>query len=414
MEKPKPSRRKSRKPKIENYYKILGTRSNASQETIKKKYIESVKSFPPETHPEEFQRIRRAYETLRDPVKRREYDLMRKYGGKIERIMEEALAFAEDEQWDKAANLLHQARKIAPDNMQICLALGQIALLQDDEQTFQEQFELAGNLAPENEKALILALKARLLLEKDRPEEALEILEYARAQYPEHGDLLQSMYIDVYKILGREDDLWALTMDTLPSPDSRNPEDIFVYIHWINIMIELEKWDVWSAVQLRTRKFLKAIQDEEDKLMVITALLSEHNEYFETGCFREAMLFIDLAHNIDSKNPHIKQQRRKTRELLRVEKELDRLCADPDIFPLVSTYAIEWFYEKYTTLEDTSQIREKRISILENLYSDYGDYIDINIADGVLAIRRKYPLIYNSFQAQWDELLNERATAHRR
>lgn len=66
----KKTNRRKKKQSMENYYKILNTRANASQLTIKKKYIEMVKQYPPETHPEEFQKIRQAYETLRDPVKR--------------------------------------------------------------------------------------------------------------------------------------------------------------------------------------------------------------------------------------------------------------------------------------------------------------------------------------------------------
>lgn len=93
MDTPKPARRRSRRPKVENYYKSLGLRANATQEAIKQKYIEMLRLFPPESYPEEFQRIRRAYETLRDPVKRSEYDLMRKYGGRIEKIMEEAYEY---------------------------------------------------------------------------------------------------------------------------------------------------------------------------------------------------------------------------------------------------------------------------------------------------------------------------------
>ena len=86
METKKPTRGRSKKPKLENFYKILGVRANATQSAIKQKYIVSVKSLPPETHPEEFQQVRRAYETLRDPLKRRQYDLLRKFGGKFDKI----------------------------------------------------------------------------------------------------------------------------------------------------------------------------------------------------------------------------------------------------------------------------------------------------------------------------------------
>lgn len=50
METKRQSGRRGAKPKVENYYKILDTRSNATQQTIKAKYIAQVKAFPPQQH----------------------------------------------------------------------------------------------------------------------------------------------------------------------------------------------------------------------------------------------------------------------------------------------------------------------------------------------------------------------------
>jgi DnaJ-domain-containing protein 1 len=49
---------------------ILGVESNAGDEEIRAAYLSKVKEFPPDRAPAEFERIRDAYETLRDPRKR--------------------------------------------------------------------------------------------------------------------------------------------------------------------------------------------------------------------------------------------------------------------------------------------------------------------------------------------------------
>jgi curved DNA-binding protein CbpA len=49
---------------------ILGVPENASDEDIRAAYLGKVKEFPPDRCPEEFERIRDAYDTLRDPRKR--------------------------------------------------------------------------------------------------------------------------------------------------------------------------------------------------------------------------------------------------------------------------------------------------------------------------------------------------------
>jgi hypothetical protein len=46
---------------------ILGVAPNANAEQIRAAYLQKVKDYPPDQSPEEFERIRDAYETLRDP-----------------------------------------------------------------------------------------------------------------------------------------------------------------------------------------------------------------------------------------------------------------------------------------------------------------------------------------------------------
>ena len=47
-------------------YAVLGLPADAEDEKIRRRYLELVKQFSPEHHPEKFARIRRAYESLRD------------------------------------------------------------------------------------------------------------------------------------------------------------------------------------------------------------------------------------------------------------------------------------------------------------------------------------------------------------
>ena len=49
---------------------VLGLPENAGDEDIRAAYLRKVKEHPPDRSPEEFEKIRDAYETLRDPRKR--------------------------------------------------------------------------------------------------------------------------------------------------------------------------------------------------------------------------------------------------------------------------------------------------------------------------------------------------------
>ena len=58
-----------------NPYKTLGISREVSDLEIKRAYFKKIKEFPPETHPEEFKNIRRAYEQLKTLSQRIETDL---------------------------------------------------------------------------------------------------------------------------------------------------------------------------------------------------------------------------------------------------------------------------------------------------------------------------------------------------
>ncbi len=51
-------------------YKVLGLPADCDDAAIRKRYLELVKQFTPEHHPEKFAAIRTAYESLRDVTTR--------------------------------------------------------------------------------------------------------------------------------------------------------------------------------------------------------------------------------------------------------------------------------------------------------------------------------------------------------
>lgn len=59
-----------------NAYEVLGLDQAATGEDVRQAYFRLVRQFSPEAHPEEFKRIRAAYETLRSPLRRAELALL--------------------------------------------------------------------------------------------------------------------------------------------------------------------------------------------------------------------------------------------------------------------------------------------------------------------------------------------------
>ena len=56
----------------EDPYAVLGLAPGATAEEVRRAYFRLVRIHTPEAHPEEFKRVRAAYETLRSPLRRAE------------------------------------------------------------------------------------------------------------------------------------------------------------------------------------------------------------------------------------------------------------------------------------------------------------------------------------------------------
>lgn len=397
----KPEKRSKRKVEVENYYKILNTRANATQDTIKKKYIEGIREYPPETHPEQFQQIRRAYETLRDPHKRDEYDLQRKYGGKLEALLDEALELSGQEEWRSAAKLYNKVLSIDSRSIPALLGIGHVALHTETDQTIDEYYDKAFEYTDSEESKLHIRIsQARLLYHHDMSIQALEVLEQIKETFPEAIERTISLFCDVYIDLGRREEAWELMYAHIPAVDAQEYDEIGFLIDWINLMIRLKKWNVFSKVQQRVRKFLKSLSDEEERQAALYNLMEEYENYWGAGRFKEALVFVELAHYLDSKDEDIKDELRETRELANVEKEIDRIVQDREMFPLITMHAIEWFCDDF--LND-SELYSFRNSIPSSMMEQFNTDSEGH-AFGIARLKKKYPPIYRYFKEEWDDM----------
>lgn len=407
MEKKPTRRRKSKKPTVDDHYKVLGLRSNSRQERVKEKYIELVKQYPPEQHPEEFEKIRRAYEVLRDPVERKKYNLMRKHGSSIEDMLQEVFFYAEQENWSQAEELFLTILTIDPNLVNAQLGLANVYLAQDDLQQFNERMQITYEATDEDEKRHLLMLKAKFLIDADYPEEALGVLNWASSQHAEHKGEFRALTIQAYLALERDQEALRLIDQETAAIKEYRLDHLNLYMIWVNIMVALEKWELTTNIQKRFRKFLQFMSNEEEetKQFIVDELVNEYEGYYEEGYLRAATFYIDLIEGFSPKHPVVIENKKNLQEWDRVQREIFRMARDEQTFPLIVTKAARLF-------ADETGIGGIAIELGEQMFPlefiRQFEMMEAEYAAGIKYIQKKYPLIYRRYKKQWDQLFEEK------
>lgn len=123
-------------------YHTLGIPPSASPDEVKRAFYGLVREHSPERDPEKYKVLREAYETLRDPKSRANYDSTQEYGGEIAAILEAAEAAAADEDWAKAEQYFKRALVLNPASDGLRNQLGLALLHQEKTQESVRVFSL--------------------------------------------------------------------------------------------------------------------------------------------------------------------------------------------------------------------------------------------------------------------------------
>lgn len=135
---------------MENLYEILNISKDADEKGIKKAYTKMLRKYPPEKNPEEFKKVREAYETLINRDTRVEYDAFSEFGEIIQQHSEKANEAMEKEDYKVAIKEYKKILIIEPSLAVIKNRLG-LALLYDGQiDLAQKQFIELVNKYPDN------------------------------------------------------------------------------------------------------------------------------------------------------------------------------------------------------------------------------------------------------------------------
>jgi len=394
--------RKSNAQKDENLYKLLGTRSNIGQDRIKGKYIVKLREFPPETHPDEFQEIRRAYETLKDPKKRKQYDLTRRYGDKIDKALEDVIYSMKMGNYKKAKKLLKFAEEIDPSNLAVKVVKAEISLeLKEFEQFYSLMDEILENCDVEDKEAVV-NIKVNLLSSRGYWDKALEAVEQGK-EYIEKIIEYHRLRIMLFINIGNIHQAWIEIKEGLPPTNELTIDDLYMLITWLNLGIELEKWGDLSKIGNYIRKLSSDIIEEEELAILKSKLLEEADIYIEHASYRAADIFLLLLSQVDQKDIYIKERRKKTQELAKLDMEISRAIKDQEVFTYVQVKLLNLYLQEYSA----PQYYNEYLGDYPHDMMNEMEYMSEEIVHGILRIKKKYPYLYKKYKEELTELFNK-------
>jgi tetratricopeptide (TPR) repeat protein len=232
---------------------------------------------------------------------------------------------------------------------------------------------------------------------------AAEKLEALKDKHPEREADFVPLLSAVYVGLGRHEEAWSIIEKAMPEEGEESIGQLPLIVSAINRVIDLKKWDVWSKIQLRVRRYLKSLTKENDLLRARVVLLLECQAYMEAGRFREAEMYAELAYGMDSQNEEVRELRKQMQEMHGLSKELEKMRKDTGIHPGIAIRNMEWYYAEFN--------EEAAASLRGMLPEEMVARIDAEpekLLHGILQLRFRYPAFYRRYQEEWQEVYKEK------
>ncbi|MEK4326649.1 DnaJ domain-containing protein [Paenibacillus sp. FSL R7-0312] len=402
-----------------NYYKQLGVRVNATPKSIEAGYEAKIKEFPQEQYPEEFRKIREAYDNLSDPIRRDEYDFTRKNGStqKLDTLIDKGTdAFAEGD-FRLAEELYRKVLELKPDHSGASIALSSVYLAEDKLSMFDEVWKKVEALSPSTRSSVIgTMLQIRVLLQYERYEKALSVARALDKKHRAWRRVYLTDYTDVLMMNQLGDEAWGIYEEMAGelkeglNEDLNENNDVELkgdtlqfYFYWIKIMVYTNKMQFWHKVKQEIRAYLRSLPEGAERESAVERLLEESRELAENRAYKEALLFAELAHYIDPGNPAVQQQRTLAQGGNKLLLETDRLIKDKSMYPGVQAKANDFFTSEGYRHPAERLDQAPPDGMWPSGGAEHGDYF---MTEGIRIMKRKYPHVYKSHQELWDKLMS--------
>ncbi|MBA1336040.1 MAG: Protein export cytoplasm protein SecA ATPase RNA helicase [Firmicutes bacterium] len=381
--------------KDKSLYEILQVPVDATTAEIKKAYFSLVRKYPPDRYPQEFMRIREAYETLSDEDARREYDSIAFMPPEVKVRFDMGRAALGEGDYEEAIDLLEQAALAAPGSRIIRGFLGRAYLENGNTVKAIDIFsELTGE---EKDNAAYRGYLARAYLERGWHKKALDAFIKALSLDEDNISLWVGL-AESYMLGDRFEDARDTLVRALEKGKSTEWDNIGIYLFLVQIEMVLGNLD-------NMEKYLEdltrlAVRDETITENVGWALGGMARTLVRKGYMGIAQSIIERAVKLIPGSEAIRELKEELDRFIRLDAQLAGLQQD-ETMPEEIVHLIE--LELFPLPVIGSPVdRELQIFMSESIIIEEAH----RFITCINRLRRNYPELYDLRKAFFDGVLN--------
>lgn len=379
----------SSKGTTKTWYSVLGVSAQADQETIRARYLEMVQRFPPETHPDEFEMIRQAYEVLSDARQRHRYDRERFYGTTVAKLEEMLSRNIDERRLDEAIHAMKQLVDIDPKSSNMVglallyAGLGQTANTDLWFRRAEEASETMEDLVE------VLIEKARL---NQGDEAIIDALLAIAKEYPKVSRTkIAAELLTHYAAVDQLDKGMAHFRKLISRKKYLTVEDFEVYVDWLEALAGIDQIEALRQVFLGEVKPAAERAAQGPHHQAIAQRLSErleNVEVLERAHLQLRTIIADLAHTVEPDDPKLTGVWRDYTVMSMLFSQFDRLFNDERIPTSVIAHIVG-------PLEG---IDADRMEIAKMLQERINSPMALSEAEAIALIRQVYPRVFSLFE----------------
>lgn len=369
-------------------YNVLGIEENTSPDEIKKAYFLAVRKFPPERFPEEFKKIREAYDTLSNPGSRREYDDILHTDTRYEKHFKLGREAYESGDYETAYQQLEIARKLVTKRHSVIENLLGLTYME------MEEFKKAADIFRE--------------LTRDFPGNAVFYSNLGYA-YFKRGMYAQAVKaIEASLNFGRSNvESWlalgfcyfkmkkfSKSREVLENGIKHCGENVSFYLK----LIELDAVESnMKAFEEDVERLVGLARKDKEMKENVTWSLTEVARFLQDERKPEyASRIFEKLRKLNPRKKNIREMHESAAKLERLHSEFERLKSDRLIHKMLLDYIEGVIYSEEDYFEDETADVMRRVMLMNSAA----------LLPSVNYIKRTYPLIYEEDREFYEKMLS--------